>query len=126
MQFLKYEFLDQAAWATAQATIQVTDSEGNVSYDPAVVVAVHEIGNICLATNPETGECTDLSTKWAVDIIWVDAEPADFTASQVFPAPCGVHIFAGWAEAYTKAYCEKFPESEYCTVPAPEELALNK
>ena len=123
MQFQKFEFLDQAAWAAAQATIQVTDSEGNVSYDPAVVVAVHEIGNICLATDPTTGDCTDLSTKWAVDIIWVDAEPANFTASQVFPKPCGVHIFAGWAEAYTKAYCEKFPESEYCTVPAPEEPA---
>ena len=123
MQFQKFEFLDQAAWAAAQATIQVTDSEGNVSYDPAVVVAVHEIGNICLATDPTTGDCTDLSTKWAVDIIWVDAEPANFTASQVFPAPCGIHIFAGWAEAYTKEYCNKFPESEYCTVPAPEEPA---
>jgi len=122
MKFHKFEFLDQAAWQTAQATIQVTDSEGNTSYDPSVVVAVHEIGNICLATDPTTGDCTDLSTKWAVDIIWVDAEPANFTASQVWPKPCGVHIFYGWSEAYAKEYCEKFPDSEYCTVPAPEEV----
>jgi len=119
MKFFKYAYPTQAAWETAKATITTTDEEGNTSYNSEVVVAVHEIGNICLATDPETGECTDLSTDWAVDILWVDAEPADFTASQVWPAPCGVHVFAGWEAAYTKEYCEKFPDSEYCTVPEP-------
>jgi hypothetical protein len=119
--FKKYEYLDQAAWTAAQATIQVTDSEGNVSYDPAVVTAVHEIGNICLATNPETGECTNLSTKWAVDILWVSDAPASFDAATVYPAPVGVHTFAGWESVYAKEYCEKFPDSEYCAVPSPEE-----
>jgi len=33
-----------------------------------------------------------------------------------------VHIFYGWSEAYAKEYCEKYPDSEYCTVPAPEEV----
>lgn len=120
MQFLKYEFLNEASWATAQATIQVTDSEGNVSYDPAVVVAVHEIGNICLATDPTTGECTDLSTKWAVDIIWVDAEPSNFTANVVWPDPVGVHVFAGWEEVYAKEYCIANPSAAYCQAPTPE------
>lgn len=123
MDFKKYEFLDQAAWQVAQATIQTTDSEGNTYYDPAVVVAVHEIGNICLATDPDTGECTDLSTKWAVDVLWADLEPANFTANQVWPTPsASVHVFAGWSEFYTKEYCGKFPESEYCAVPTPEEV----
>jgi len=119
MKFFKYAYPTQAAWETAKATISTTDEEGNTSYNSEVVVAVHEIGNICLATDPDTGECTDLSTDWAVDILWVDAEPADFTASQVWPKPCGVHVFAGWEAAYAKEYCEKFPDSEYCTVPEP-------
>lgn len=119
--FYKYGFATQAAWETAKATISTTDEEGNTYYKPEVVLAVHEIGNVCLATNPETGECTDLSTQWAVDILWQEEEAAGFAASKVWPAPGSyVHVFAGWDADYAKEYCKANPESEYCAVPAPE------
>jgi len=117
MKFLKYEFPTQAAWDSAKATISTTDEEGNTIYNSEVVVAVHEIGNICLATNPETGECTDLSTEWAVDILWQDLEPVDFVAYKVWPEPCGVHIFAGWESAYESEYCAANPTAAYCLPP---------
>jgi len=119
MKFLKYEFPTQAAWDSAKATISTTDEEGNTIYNSEVVVAVHEIGNICLATNPETGECTDLSTEWAVDILWQDLEPVDFVAYKVWPEPCGVHIFAGWESAYESEYCAANPTAAYCLPPVP-------
>jgi len=117
MKFLKYEFPTQEAWESAKATISTTDEEGNTIYNSEIVVAVHEIGNICFATNPETGECTDLSTKWAVDILWQDLEPVDFVAYKVWPTPCGVHIFAGWESAYESEYCVANPTAAYCILP---------
>jgi len=117
MKFLKYEFPTQAAWDSAKSTISTTDEEGNTIYNSEVVVAVHEIGNICFATNPETGECTDLSTEWAVDILWQDLEPVDFVAYKVWPEPCGVHIFAGWEAAYESEYCVANPTAAYCILP---------
>ena len=117
MKFLKYEFPTQAAWDSAKATISTTDEEGNTSYNSEIVVAVHEIGNICFATNPETGECTDLSTEWAVDILWQHLEPVDFVAYKVWPEPCGVHIFAGWESAYESEYCAANPTAAYCLPP---------
>jgi hypothetical protein len=116
MKFYKYEFPTQAAWESAKATISTTDEEGNTIYN-SEVVAVHEIGNICFATNPETGECTDLSTEWAVDILWQDLEPVDFVAYKVYPVPCGVHVFAGWESAYSQEYCSIYPDSDYCKAP---------
>jgi hypothetical protein len=116
MKFYKYEFPTQEAWESAKATISTTDEEGNTSYN-SEVVAVHEIGNICLATNPETGECTDLSTEWAVDILWQDLEPTNFVTYKVWPAPCGVHIFAGWEAAYESEYCVANPTAAYCLLP---------
>jgi len=117
MKFYKYEYPTQAAWESAKATISTTDEEGNTIYNSEVVVAVHEIGNICFATNPETGECTDLSTEWAVDILWQDLEPVDFVAYKVWPEPCGVHIFAGWESAYQSEYCAANPTAAYCLPP---------
>jgi hypothetical protein len=116
MKFYKYEYPTQASWESAKATISTTDEEGNISYN-SEVVAVHEIGNICLATNPETGECTDLSTEWAVDILWQDLEPVDFVSYKVWPEPCGVHIFAGWESAYESEYCVANPTAAYCILP---------
>jgi hypothetical protein len=122
MKFFKYGFPTQVAWETAKATISTTDEEGNTSYNSEVVVAVHEIGNICLATNPETGECTDLSTEWAVDILWQDEEPANFVASKVWPVPgTEMHQFAGWAEFYAQEYCVANPDAAYCQPPTPIE-----
>ena len=122
MKFYKYAYPTQAAWETAKATISTTDEEGNTSYNSEVVVAVHEIGNICFATDPETGECTDLSTEWAVDILWQNEEPANFVASKVWPEPgTENHTFAGWSEFYAEEFCKANPESPYCIVP--EELS---
>jgi len=114
--FLKYEFTP-SEWATLQAKIQQTDDEGNKSY---VGCAVHEIGQICHAYDEE-GNCTDLSPKWAVDILWYTEPVADFTPYEVWPAPCGIHTFAGCESEYLKGYCEKFPDSPFCVIPDAEE-----
>ena len=120
MKFFKYGYPTQAAWESAKATISTTDEEGNTSYNSEVVVAVHEIGNICFASDPETGECTDLSTEWAVDILWQDEEPANFVASKVWPEPgTENHTFAGWSEFYAQEYCEANPDAAYCQPPVP-------
>ena len=108
MKFLKFEFLDEAEWLTIKDSL----------YEEGVLIpeitAIHEIGNICLATNEE-GECIDLSTKYAVDMLCEEIEwLAPFV---VYPNPCGVHIFAGWAEAYTQEFCKVNPDSPYCIIP---------
>ena len=108
MKFLKFEFLDEAEWLTVKDSL----------YEDGVLIpevtAIHEIGNICLATNEE-GECIDLSTKYAVDMLCEEIEwLAPFV---VYPNPCGVHIFAGWAETYTAEFCKINPDSPYCVIP---------
>ena len=108
MKFLKFEFLDEAEWLTIRESLYVEDV-----LIPEVV-AIHEIGNICLATNEE-GECIDLSTKYAVDMLCEEIEwLAPFV---VYPNPDGVHIFAGWSEAYTQEFCKVNPDSPYCIIP---------
>ena len=106
MKFLKFEFLDEAEWLTVKDSL----------YEDGVLIpevtAIHEIGFICLATNEE-GECTDLSTKYAVDMLCEEIEwLAPFI---VWPKPSGVHIFAGWE--YTKEFCAINPDSPYCVIP---------
>ena len=108
MKFLKFEFLDEAEWLTVKDSL----------YEDEVLIpeitAIHEIGNICLATNEE-GECIDLSTKYAVDMLCEEIEwLAPFV---VYPNPCCVHIFAGWAETYTAEFCKVNPDSPYCIIP---------
>ena len=108
MKFLKFEFLDEAEWLTVKDSL----------YEDGVlmpeVTAIHEIGFICLAKDEE-GECIDLSTKYAVDMLCEELEwLAPFI---VYPKPCGVHIFAGWEAAYTKEFCEINPDSPYCVIP---------
>ena len=108
MKFLKFEFLDEAEWLTVKDSL----------YEDGVLIpevtAIHEIGNICLAYGEE-GECIDLSTKYAVDMLCEEIEwLAPFV---VYPNPCGVHIFAGWAETYTAEFCKINPDSPYCVIP---------
>ena len=108
MKFLKFEFLNEAEWLTIRESLYVEDV-----LIPEVV-AIHEIGNICLAYGEE-GECIDLSTKYAVDMLCEEIEwLAPFV---VWPNPCGVHIFAGWAETYTAEFCSIYPDSPYCVIP---------
>ena len=122
MRFLKYEFKNPTAWETAKAEIEITDSEGNVSYDPSKVVAVHYIGNLCdkwgedAEGNPV---CEILNPNICVDVIWTNDQLPSWEASIVWPEPCGIHIFAGWAEAYAKDYCEANPSAAYCQPPQP-------
>jgi len=106
--FLKYE-MTPTQWDSLKT--KITDEEGNY-----VGCAVHEIGFICKA-HDEEGNCTDLSNKWSVDILWYEEPKADFTAYEVYPSPCGVHTFAGCEGEYLKAYCAKFPDSPFCVVP---------
>ena len=118
MIFLKYEFTDEQ-WATIKPTLYNTDEEGNKTLIPEIN-AIVEIGHICNAYNEE-GECTDLSTMYAVDMLL--NEPLDSLADYVvWPNPDGVHIFAGWSAAYTKEFCKINPDSPFCVIPEPDEL----
>lgn len=119
--FSKFEFLP-TEWDTLKKTIQTTtttpEGEEVTSWNNC---AVHEIGFICQEWD-NTGEfptCKVQSDKWAVDILFYGEQPEAFNPSQVWPNPCGVHIFAGWAEQYAKDFCEANPEAEYCKVPDP-------
>jgi len=115
--FRKYEFT-ATQWATAKAEIEITDLEGNVSYDPSKVVAVHYIGNLCdkwgedAEGNPV---CEILNPNICVDVIWTNDQLPSWEASIVWVKPCGVHIFAGWEAAYTAEYCALYPD--YCNPP---------
>jgi len=118
MKFLKYEFTP-AQWATAKAKIETTDAEGNTSWNSELVTGVVELGYICLERNAE-GECITTSPKYAVDILWADQPLAtSFASYVVWPAPCGVHVFAGWEQAYAEEYCVANPDAAYCQPPVP-------
>ena len=115
--YSKYEFTDLAEWSKFQKKIQVksTDLEGNEVYNYKDV-AVVELGNICLAKDEE-GECIDLATTWAVDILWFRTLLPSFKPFEVYPNPCGIHTFAGCEGEYLKSFCEVNPTSEYCVIP---------
>jgi hypothetical protein len=118
MKFLKYEFTP-TQWATAKAKIETTDAEGNTSWNSELVTGVVELGYICLERNAE-GECITTSPKYAVDILWADQPLAtSFASYVVWPAPCGVHVFAGWEQAYAEEYCVANPDAAYCQPPQP-------
>jgi hypothetical protein len=122
--FRKYEFTP-SQWATAKAKIEITTEgpEGQVtSYDPTKVIAVHEIGHICTqwGTDAEGNQvCEVESPLYAVDILWQEEPLADFAQYVVWPAPCGVHVFAGWEAQYALDYCAANPEAAYCQPPVP-------
>lgn len=108
MTFTKYEFLSETEWATYKA--KITDTDGN-----PVNCAIVEIGNICLATDSE-GNCTDLSPLYAVDILWTGEPLESFATKEVFPNPCGIHVFSGCEDLYLERFCDFNPESEYCKI----------
>jgi len=120
MKFLKYEFTP-AQWATAKAKIETTDAEGNTSWNSELVTGVVELGYICTewGTDAEGNQvCLKTSPKYAVDILWADQPLAtSFASYVVWPAPCGVHVFAGWEQAYAEEYCVANPDAAYCQPP---------
>ena len=108
MEYLKYEFADQAAWSEKKTTIWAEES----GYNNCHVV---ELGDIVL-TPPTYDEEGNVLTpaitagKFGVDIVWNESEDSAFTSFQVWPAPCGVHTFAGLESLYEAAYYAKFPD----------------
>ena len=126
MKYLKY-FFTPTQKASAFAKITLTDDEGNTSWDSSKVVAVADLGQpvVTPATYDEEGNVLTeavLSSKHEVDILWADQPgTTSFSSYVVWPEPCGIHIFAGWAEQYAKDYCEANPSAAYCQPPAPIE-----
>jgi len=112
MIFNKYEFTDEQ-WATIRPTLYNEDDEGGETLIPEIN-AIVEIGHICRAFDEE-GQCTDLSTMYAVDMLL--NEPVDsLDAYIVWPNPVGVHTFAGDDSLYLKGFCIANPDSPYCQI----------
>lgn len=106
MIFKKYEFDDRDDWELVRDTLY---KDGELIEQ---IAAIHEIGQICFDYNEE-GECTDLSTHYAVDML-LNEDMMSLNQYEVYPNPDGVHIFAGCSELYLKTFCEVNPESDYC------------
>jgi hypothetical protein len=123
--FLKFEFTP-TQWATLRKLIEqaTTNPDGGESTN-WVNCAVVELGFLPITPAVYDGMKLKtpavLSDKWAVDILFYSEPPAEFTPFEVFPNPCGVHTFSGDDSLYLKTFCEKYPESEYCVIPTPNE-----
>jgi len=100
MKLRKYAFTP-SQWSSASNKIQVTNEEGETTWDASKVVAVVELGN--LVTTPavydEEGNETTPATysdKYSVDILWKD-EPltTSFSTYEVWCEPMGVHAMGG-------------------------------
>ena len=111
----KYE-MTPAQWATARKKIELTTDEGSSWSD--AVLGVVELGHLTITPAVYDGEEITtpavLSTKVAIDILWSGEPVATFASKQVWPAPCGVHTFAGWEAAYAADFCEANPTHAYC------------
>ena len=120
----KYE-MTPAQWATARKKIEVTTDEGSSWSD--AVLGVVELGHLEITPAVYDGEDITtpavLSTKVAIDILWSGEPVATFASKQVWPAPCGVHTFAGWEAAYAADFCEANPDHAYCNPVITEEDA---
>ena len=123
--FLKFEFTP-TQWATLRKLIETTTTnpDGGESTN-WVNCAVVELGFLPITPAVYDGmeviTPAVLSEKWAVDILFYTEPPAEFTPFEVFPKPCGVHTFSGDDSLYLKTFCEKYPDSEYCVIPEPNE-----
>jgi len=121
MKLRKYAFTP-SQWSSASNKIQVTNEEGETTWDASKVVAVVELGN--LVTTPavydEEGNETTPATysdKYSVDILW-KGEPltTSFSSYEVWCPPMGVHAMGGlkvreeWVEVCKSKRPELFPE----------------
>jgi hypothetical protein len=116
MIYLKYEF-PPLVWDELKATLEVTN-EGETTWN-ANVVGLVELGFLCKERDEE-GVCTLYNDKYSVDIIF-NEQPEDFVPYIVWPAPVGVHVFAGWEAYYQEQYCIAKPDSPYCVPSTPVE-----
>jgi hypothetical protein len=124
MKFRKYGFVP-SSWETLKAQIEQTieSPEGNqTSWNAELVTALVELGHICEQWGvDEEGNpvCEATSPLYAVDILWANEPLEDFSEFVVWPAPVGIHVFAGWESQYAIDYCEANPEAVYCQPPVP-------
>jgi hypothetical protein len=102
MTFCKYTFPD-GVWEQLKPTIQ--------NQEEYIDCAVVELGKLCKQTDQE-GNCIEQSSLYSVDIMWYGDISTDFNQYEIFPEPCGVHVFAGCEQMYLERYCAKFPD--YC------------
>lgn len=121
--FRKYGFSSLEAWNTAKAEIQLTDSEGNTSWNTDIASVVYEIGHVCELWGTDTEGnpvCETLSPLYSVDVVWSSEPLASWDSSLVWPIPVGVSSM-GYSldKEYSQAYCALFPDSEFCTIPEP-------
>ena len=66
-------------------------------------------------------ECTDLSTRFAVDMLL--NEPLDtLNGYLVYPNPVGVHTFSGDNGLYLENFCKVYPDSPYCKIDENEDI----
>ena len=100
MKLRKYAFTP-SQWSSASNKIQVTNEEGETSWDSSKVVAVVELGNLVTipAVYDEEGNETTPATysdKYSVDILW-KGEPltTSFSTYEVWCEPMGVHAMGG-------------------------------
>ena len=122
MIFNKYEFESEAKWLEVKKTLYITEivDEEEVTYLRPEVNAIVELGFICFAFNEE-GECTDLSTRFAVDMLL--NEPLDtLNGYLVYPNPVGVHTFSGDNGLYLENFCKVYPDSPYCKIDENENI----
>lgn len=102
MEFRKYEFTD---WATEKAKIWNEETGYNnchvveIGFLPITPAVLDEEGNVI---TPAV-----LSDKFAVDILWNETASEEFTSSEVWPSPVGIHTFAGLEYLYENAYYDK-------------------
>jgi hypothetical protein len=93
MIFAKYSFPDEV-WEELKLTIK--------NEEQYIDCAVVELGHIC--DKFEDDICTEISQFYSVDIMWYRDIPEQFNQYEVFPQPCGIHVFAGCEEMYLKRY----------------------
>jgi hypothetical protein len=110
MEFCKYEMTD-LQWSNLKKKIEAKNELENTSFKGCAVV---ELGHIVLTPAIMKGMViitpAILSNKFSIDILWNESPLIDFNKYEVFPAPCGVHSFAGLETQYAEKYYAKFPD----------------
>ena len=119
MTYRKY-FFTPTQWKTAKRKTSRTylDEDNNEQFywDASKVLSVIELGHPVRtpATYDEEGNeltAAVLDSKIEVDILWATEPPkTSFAPYEVWPAPCGRHIIAGWESAYINDLYTLFPE----------------
>lgn len=86
-------------WSSLRKKIETKNEDGITSFvGCSVVELAHIISNEIV------------SKKYSVDILWNEAPLVEFNQYEVYPAPCGVHTFAGLESQYAEKYYTKFPD----------------